>query len=67
MKSSGSLDSSSASTASGFGGGQKRRVEPMFNLAVHSVMQSTIVTDAATDAKVAKVSGASSFTANTES
>jgi hypothetical protein len=27
----------------------------MFNLAVHSVMHHTVVTDAATDAKVAKV------------
>jgi len=28
----------------------------MFNLAVHNVMQPTVVTDAATDTKVAKVS-----------
>jgi len=33
-----------------------KRIEPMFNLAVHNVMQPTVVTDAATDTKVAKVS-----------
>jgi len=32
-----------------------KRIEPMFNLAVHNVMQPTVVTDAATDTKVAKV------------
>lgn len=42
-------------TGSNLTGGGKKRVEPMFNLAVHSVMHHTVVTDAATDAKVAKV------------
>ena len=36
--------------------GSGKRIEPMFNLAVHNVMQPTVVTDAATDTKVAKVS-----------
>lgn len=43
-----------SSTGSTMGGG--KRIEPMFNLAVHNVMQPTVVTDAATDTKVAKVS-----------
>ncbi|ORY25330.1 hypothetical protein BCR39DRAFT_289452 [Naematelia encephala] len=43
-------------TAGSFGGGTRKRVEPMFNLAVHNVMHPTTVTDAATDFKVAKVS-----------
>ena len=55
-KSSVSTRSSSASTASSVGTGSKKRVEPMFNLTVHNVMHSTMVTDAATDVKVAKVS-----------
>ena len=42
------------SGTSATGGG--KRIEPMFNLAVHNVMQPTVVTDAATDTKVAKVS-----------
>lgn len=42
-----------SSAGSTMGGG--KRIEPMFNLAVHSVMQPTVVTDAATDTKVAKV------------
>ncbi|WVQ82829.1 hypothetical protein IAT38_004961 [Cryptococcus sp. DSM 104549] len=42
-----------ATTASGAGGAEKR-IEPMFNLSVHNVVQSTVVTDAVTDAKVAK-------------
>lgn len=33
-----------------------KRIEPMFNLAVHNVVHPTVVTDAATDVKVAKVS-----------
>ena len=52
-KSSASTQSSSASSV---GTGSKKRVEPMFNLTVHNVMHSTMVTDAATDVKVAKVS-----------
>ncbi len=56
MKSSDLRRSSSASTSSTSGGGQKKRVEPMFNLTVHNVMQNTVVNDAATDVKVAKVS-----------
>jgi hypothetical protein len=35
--------------------GQKR-IQPMFNLNVHNVMHASVVTDAGTDAKVAKVS-----------
>lgn len=50
-KSSTSTAASAASTTSGM-----RRIQPMFNLAVHNVMQPTLVTDAGTDAKVAKVS-----------
>lgn len=42
-----------SSTASGMSG---KRIEPMFNLTVHNVVHSTVVTDAATDVKVAKVS-----------
>jgi hypothetical protein len=37
------------------GSSARKRVEPMFNLAVHNMMP-TVVTDAATDVKVAKVS-----------
>jgi len=55
LRSSASAQSTSTSTASSLGGGQKKRVEPMFNLTVHNLMQPTIVSDAATDAKVAKV------------
>ena len=36
--------------------GRRTRVEPMFNLAVHSVVHPTSVYDAATDFKVARVS-----------
>ncbi|KAK8846708.1 hypothetical protein IAR55_005795 [Kwoniella newhampshirensis] len=43
-----STNATGSSTASG------KRIEPMFNLAVHNVMHPTVVTDAATDAKVAK-------------
>ncbi|WWD22017.1 hypothetical protein CI109_106505 [Kwoniella shandongensis] len=43
-----STSATGSSTASG------KRIEPMFNLAVHNVMQPTVVTDAATDVKVAK-------------
>jgi hypothetical protein len=43
------------SSASTMGGGQRKRVEPMFNLAAHNMLH-TIVTDASTDTKVAKVS-----------
>lgn len=52
-----SLKSSLSSNTTSTSGAAKKRVEPMFNLAVHNVMQPTVVTDAATDAKVAKVSG----------
>jgi hypothetical protein len=45
---------STGTSASGTSSG--KRIEPMFNLAVHNVMQPTVVTDAATDTKVAKVS-----------
>lgn len=51
-KSSTSTTLSAISTASG------KRIEPMFNLQVHNVVHPTIVTDAATDVKVAKVSDA---------
>jgi len=59
LRRSSSLKSSLSSATSGTSstsGGSRKRVEPMFNLAVHNVMQPTVVTDAATDAKVAKVS-----------
>lgn len=59
---SGSYSSSMISTAAGglgssagAGGSSTKRIEPLFNLAVHNVMQPTVVTDASTDAKVAKV------------
>ncbi|WVO23808.1 uncharacterized protein IAS62_005165 [Cryptococcus decagattii] len=45
------MSSATRSTASGMSG---KRIEPMFNLAVHNVVHSTVVTDAATDVKVAK-------------
>jgi hypothetical protein len=35
--------------------GNAKRIQPMFNLSVHNVMTPTVVTDAGTDAKVAKV------------
>lgn len=54
LKSSVSAISSRSGTGSAMGVG--KRIEPMFNLAVHNVMQPTVVTDAATDTKVAKVS-----------
>ena len=58
-----SLRSSVSSAASGSLGARKR-VEPMFNLAVHNVVHSTVVTDAATDVKVAKVGQPSSIRAD---
>lgn len=45
----------SSATSSTTGGMSGKRIEPMFNLAVHNVVHPTIVTDAATDVKVAKV------------
>ncbi|WVW78788.1 hypothetical protein I302_100750 [Kwoniella bestiolae CBS 10118] len=47
-----SISTSTAATGSSAASG--KRIEPMFNLAVHNVMQPTVVTDAATDVKVAK-------------
>ncbi|OCF41585.1 hypothetical protein I317_04597 [Kwoniella heveanensis CBS 569] len=47
-----SISTSTAATGSSSASG--KRIEPMFNLAVHNVMQPTVVTDAATDVKVAK-------------
>ena len=57
LKSSVSAISSRSAGASSTGStmGVGKRIEPMFNLAVHNVMQPTVVTDAATDTKVAKV------------
>jgi hypothetical protein len=49
-----SLSTRSSATGSSYAG--SKRIEPMFNLQVHNVMQPTVVTDAATDVKVAKVS-----------
>ncbi|ODN75333.1 hypothetical protein L202_06509 [Cryptococcus amylolentus CBS 6039] len=46
-----SMSTATSSTTSGASG---KRIEPMFNLAVHSVVHPTVVTDAATDVKVAK-------------
>jgi len=43
---------STASTSSAVG----KRIVPLYNLAVHNVVQSTTVCDAGTDSKVAKVS-----------
>ncbi|ODN96449.1 hypothetical protein L198_04163 [Cryptococcus wingfieldii CBS 7118] len=55
LKRSQSVKSSmSTATSSTTSGGSGRRIEPMFNLAVHSVVHPTVVTDAATDVKVAK-------------
>ncbi|TYJ54399.1 hypothetical protein B9479_004909 [Cryptococcus floricola] len=55
LKRSQSVKSSmSTATSSTTSGGSGKRIEPMFNLAVHSVVHPTIVTDAATDVKVAK-------------
>jgi hypothetical protein len=42
--------SASSSTAAG------KRIVPLYNLAVHNVVQPSVVTDAGTDSKVAKVS-----------
>lgn len=50
-KSSTSSIPASATSASG-----QKRILPVFNLSVHNVMHSTVVTDAGTDARVAKVS-----------
>ncbi|WWC87179.1 uncharacterized protein L201_002065 [Kwoniella dendrophila CBS 6074] len=47
-----SISTSTAATGSSSASG--KRIEPMFNLAVHNVMQPTVVTDASTDVKVAK-------------
>lgn len=47
------MSNATSSTGSGMSG---KRIEPMFNLAVHNVVHPTVVTDAATDVKVAKVS-----------
>lgn len=58
LKRSGSLSSTksntsgASSTASGPASG--KRIIPLYNLAVHNVMQPTLVTDAGTDSKVAK-------------
>lgn len=53
----------SGSTATGSGGAASaKRIQPLFNLAVHNVMQPSVVTDAHTDVKVAKVSFARVFT-----
>ncbi|OXG27797.1 hypothetical protein C367_02474 [Cryptococcus neoformans Ze90-1] len=45
------MSNATSSTGSGMSG---KRIEPMFNLAVHNVVHPTVVTDAATDVKVAK-------------
>lgn len=50
LKSTNSSAVSAATTSSGM----RKRVEPMFNLNVHNVMHPTTVSDAATDARVAK-------------
>lgn len=49
---------SSASTSASTGSSQNpgKRIVPLYNLAVHNVVQPTVVTDAGTDSKVAKVS-----------
>jgi hypothetical protein len=51
---SGSSSKSGLSSGSSVGGG--RRIVPLYNLSVHNVMHATVVTDAGTDARVAKVS-----------
>lgn len=50
---SGSSSKSGLSAGSSVGGG--RRIVPLYNLSVHNVMHATVVTDAGTDARVAKV------------
>lgn len=57
LKRSGSLSSTKSSlsgTSSAGSAVSGKRIIPLYNLAVHSVMQPTLVTDAGTDSKVAK-------------
>ena len=55
-KSSTSTVATTATAATGSTLGNAKRIQPMFNLSVHNVMTPTVVTDAGTDAKVAKAS-----------
>lgn len=61
---SGSSSKSGLSTGSSVGGG--RRIVPLYNLSVHNVMHATVVTDAGTDARVAKVGRLPTCKANQE-
>lgn len=57
LKRSGSLNSTKSSTSGASlpgSGASGKRIIPLYNLAVHNVMQPTLVTDAGTDSKVAK-------------
>ncbi|KAL1408440.1 hypothetical protein Q8F55_005252 [Vanrija albida] len=62
LKRSGSVKSNHSTTSSATSGasaavvvaGSNKRIIPLYNLAVHNVMQPTTVTDAGTDSKVAK-------------
>lgn len=55
LKSSVSGTSSKSAVSSGSSVGGGRRIVPLYNLSVHNVMHATVVTDAGTDARVAKV------------
>ena len=54
-KSSTSTVATTATAATGSTMASAKRIQPMFNLSVHNVMHPTVVTDAGTDVKVAKV------------
>lgn len=57
LKRSGSMSSTKSTGSSSTGSGPSssgKRIIPLYNLAVHNVMQPTLVTDAGTDSKVAK-------------